>query len=145
MNHRENRLKNPTALVHHHAVSTATSTLRNHLGKAHRAEYNQICAQNGWKNHLAAAEIQKAKTAKVVARVAAREPFSIDGLLQRITRFIVADDQVSFFKLFMVLLSSNHIYSRSESLNAQSSVIYSFLHATILKIPTFQNVIASVL
>jgi len=99
MNYREKKQNDPTAHLHHHALSTATGTLRNHLGKAHREEYNRICAQNGWKNNLAEAEKQKAETAKIVARVAAREPFSVDGLLKHIAKFIVADDQVFFFKV----------------------------------------------
>jgi hypothetical protein len=103
-NHRENREKDPTAQVHHHALSTSTSTLRNHLNKAHRAKYDAICAQNSWKNHLKDTEKQKAEAANVVARVAAREPFNVKGLLNRIARFIVADDQVFFFKSFIIFL-----------------------------------------
>jgi hypothetical protein len=109
MNHRENREKDATVEVHHHALSTSTSTLRSHLNKVHRAEYDRICAQNSWKNPLKDAEKQKAEAAKVVARVAAREPFSLDGLLKRIARFIVADDQVCvffFFKSFMAFLTT---------------------------------------
>jgi hypothetical protein len=56
-----------------------------------------LCAQNNWKNHLKDAENLKAETSKVVARAAAREPFSVEGLLKRIAKFIVADDQVCFF------------------------------------------------
>ena len=60
-----------------------------------------MCSQNGWKNNLAEAEKQKAETAKIVARVASREPFNVDGLLKRIAKFIVTDDQVLFLKSFM--------------------------------------------
>lgn len=43
------------------------------------------------------AEKQKAVMADVAIRTAAREPFSTKGLLERIVKFIVADDQVSIF------------------------------------------------
>jgi hypothetical protein len=149
-NHREKKLKDPTTHVHHHALSTATSTLRNHLGKAHRADYDQICAQNGWKNNLAEAEKQKAETAKTVAQVATREQFSVEGLLKRIARFIVADDQVGRLLFFEVIyaavtFSSNHFYSQSGWSNAQNSAICSFLHATISKMATSINATVSVI
>jgi hypothetical protein len=88
--------KDPKVNVHHHALSTATGTLRNHLGKAHREDYDRICAQNGFKNNLAAADLQKAAKEEAVIQVAKREEFTVDGLLNRIMKFIVADDQVRF-------------------------------------------------
>jgi len=135
MNHREDKEKDPTVQVHHHAMSTSTSTLRNHLNKVHRAQYDTLCAENSWKNHLKDAETQKAEAAKAVARVVAREHFSVDGLLKRIARFIVADDQVYFF-LSHYDISSNHNYSHSELLNAQSSGTCFFLLAATSKIQT---------
>ena len=63
-----------------------------------------MCSQNGWKNNLAEAEKQKAETAKLVARVAAREPFNMEGLLKRIAKFIVADDQVLIFEVIYTIL-----------------------------------------
>ena len=135
MNRRERKEKDATVQVHHHALSTSTSTLRNHLNKVHRAEYNTICTENSWKNHLKDTEKQKAEAAKVVARAASRESFSMDELLKRIAGFIVADDQVCLF-LFQVIchISSNHNYSRSELLNVQSSGTCSFLLAATSKI-----------
>lgn len=102
MIYREAREQDPNAPLHHHATSTATGTLRNHLNKCHRVEYDRLCAQNGWKNHLAEADLQKAAKEKAIIQVAKREPFNVDGLLNRIVKFIVADDQVSskFFDPF---------------------------------------------
>jgi uncharacterized membrane-anchored protein len=95
MIYRKVKEQDHNALVHHHATSTATGTLRNHLDKAHRAEYDTICSQNGWKNHLTEADQQKAAKAIEVTQVAKRESFTMDGLLKRIVKFVVADDQVS--------------------------------------------------
>jgi hypothetical protein len=99
MIYREAKEQDPAANLnlHSHALTTATGTLRNHLGKSHRVEYDRQCAQNGWKNHLAEADIQKAAKEKVVIQLAQREAFNVDGLLKRIVKFIVADDQVRFF------------------------------------------------
>ena len=91
---RDAREQDPNAYLHHHAVSTATGTLRNHLNKAHREEYDRKCAESGWKNHLVEADKQKAAKDKAVTQVTKREAFSMDGLLNRIVKFIVADDQV---------------------------------------------------
>ena len=55
-----------------------------------------MCSQNGWKNNLAEAEKQKAETA--------REPFNMEGLLKRIAKFIVANDQVLFFEVIYTIL-----------------------------------------
>jgi hypothetical protein len=98
MVYRDAREQDPNARLHSHAISTATGTLRAHLGKSHRVEYDRLCAQNGWKNHLAETDIQKAEKAKTVIQIAKREQFSMDGLLNRIVKFIVADDQVRFIK-----------------------------------------------
>lgn len=109
MIYRKNREQDANAHLHHHALSTASGTLRNHLDKSHRAEYDRLCAQNGWKNYLAEADIQKAAKAKEVIQVAKRESFTMDGLLNRLVRFIVADDQVSnYVSLRNFLLTFNH-------------------------------------
>lgn len=92
----------PKVNLHHHALTTATGTLRNHLGKAHREEYDRICAENGWKNNLAEADLQKVAKEKVVEQLAKREEFTVDGLLNRIVRFIVADDQVRLYSLELI-------------------------------------------
>ena len=78
---------------------TATGTLRNHLGKSHREEYDKLCTQNGWKNHLAEADKQKAAKETAVIQVAKRELFNVDGLWNWIVKFIVADDQVRYICL----------------------------------------------
>lgn len=95
MIYRKDREQDPNANVHHHSTSTATGTLRNHLNKSHRVEYDRVCAQNGWKNYLAEADSLKAAKEKEVIQVEKREMFTMDGLLKCITKFIVADDQVS--------------------------------------------------
>jgi hypothetical protein len=87
------------AHLHSHALTTATGTLRVHLGKCHREEYDRQCAQNGWKNNLAEADLQKAAKEKAVVQAAKREDFTVNGLLNCIVRFIVADDQVRFIFL----------------------------------------------
>lgn len=97
MIYRDAKEQDPKAHVHHHAITTATGTLRNHLGKSHREEYDRKCAEGGWKNHLAEADKQKAAKNKGAMQVAKREAFSMDGLLNRIVKFIVADDQVILF------------------------------------------------
>jgi hypothetical protein len=102
MFYREARKQDPNANLHHHAITTATGTLRVHLNKSHRVEYDRLCGENGWKNCLAEADIQKTAKAEAVIQVAKRESFSADGLLKRIVKFIVADDQVRlcFFEQF---------------------------------------------
>jgi hypothetical protein len=97
MIYREAKEQDPQAntYVHHHALTTATGTLRAHLGKAHRTEYDKLCAQNGWKNCLAEADLQKAAKADAVIQATKRESFSVDGFTRRLVKFIVADDQVS--------------------------------------------------
>lgn len=92
--YRKAREQDANANLHHHATTTATGTLRSHLGKSHRVEYDRFCAQNGCKNYLNEADIQKAAKAKEVVQVAKRETFSVDGLMKCIVKFIVADDQV---------------------------------------------------
>ena len=86
--------KDPKGYVHHHALTMATGTLRNHLRKSHWEKYDKLCAENGWKNNLAEADIQKAEKEKEVVQVAKREEFTVKGLLSCIVRFIMADDQV---------------------------------------------------
>ena len=95
MIYRKDNQQDPNVHLHHHAVSTATGTLRNHLNKSHREEYDRACAQNGWKNYLVDADVQKAAKAKEITQVAKRESFTMDGFLKHIVKFIVADDQVS--------------------------------------------------
>ena len=103
MIYRDANEKDTKVNVHHHALSTATGTLRNHLGKAHREDYDRICAQNGYKNNLEVADIQKAAKEKAVIQVVKREEFTVDGLLNRIVKFIVADDQVRFTFLWAII------------------------------------------
>lgn len=95
MIYRKDKEQNPNAHVHHHATTTSTGTLRVHLNKSHRVEYDRICAQKGWNNSLAEADTRKAAKEKEAIQVAKRELFTVDGLLNRIVKFIVADDQVS--------------------------------------------------
>jgi hypothetical protein len=94
---RANQIQNPTVNVQTYSISTMSGTLCAHLAKYHREEYDKKCAENGWKNSMVETEKQKAVKAKVATRTAAREPFSIQGLLKRIVRFIVADDQERIF------------------------------------------------
>ena len=124
--HRDNKTKNPTAHIQTYSLTTTSGTLRAHLAKYHREEYDKKCAENGWKNSLVETEKQKEVMAEVVNRSADREPFSTEGLLKRIVRFIVADDQVIIFQRFQLPLSNNS-YSLSGFRNAQNSVNCSFL------------------
>jgi hypothetical protein len=94
--YREAREQDANAHLHHHAITTATGTLRTHLDKFHREEYDKRCAKNALQNCLKEADIQKAAKAEAVIQVAKRELFNVDGLLMHIVRWIVADDQVSF-------------------------------------------------
>jgi hypothetical protein len=112
--------QDPKVNVHHHAITTATGTLRNHLGKAHREDYDKLCAQNGWKNNLAEADIQKAAKEKAVSQAAKREEFTVNGLLHRLVRFIVADDQVRSISLSYCVLICN-LRSPYESWNVLNS------------------------
>ena len=65
MVHRANQIQNPTAHIQTYSLSTTSGTLRSHLAKHHWAEYDQKCAENGWKNCLVETEKQKAVTAEV--------------------------------------------------------------------------------
>jgi hypothetical protein len=114
--------RDPKAYVHHHAITTATGTLRNHLGKSHREEYDRKCAESGWKNHLAEADKQKAAKDKVAMQVAKKEAFSMDGLLNCIVKFIVADDQVYYFRVFKLFLLMFYLHSLFELWNVPNSV-----------------------
>jgi hypothetical protein len=86
-------------------------------------------------------EKQKAVKAKAAIRTAAREPFNIEGLLKRIVRFIVADDQESIF-LHLWSSSSNttHSYSLSGFRNVRNFVKFFFSLARRLMILTYTNV-----
>lgn len=85
------------AYSHH----TATSGLRNHLDRFHRAQYTDFAIQYGWTNALpsfkkeqAAQEAARAQALNLVHHAPGPVPFTSDGLLARLVEFIVSNDQV---------------------------------------------------
>ena len=70
--------------------NSSNTTLRKHLAKHHKEEYNQVCSSNSWKNRLAGdASVPGAQNVNLK-----REYYSDETFLQKIVNWIVGDDQV---------------------------------------------------
>jgi hypothetical protein len=75
---------------------TANSGLRAHLDRWHRAIYTQRATQYGWTNQLPSFVKEQAESAQANAAndSVMQVPYSAQGAVDRLVRFIVANDQV---------------------------------------------------
>lgn len=75
---------------------TANGPLRKHLDTHHKQEYLTEMALQGWPNKLPSfTDLRKKAAENAKAMVTPRVPFSAEGLVIHLVRFIVANDQVS--------------------------------------------------
>ena len=68
----------------------STTSLRKHIGQYHAEEYVAACKMHGWKVQIGDPDSSSSSDPKIK-----RPPFSLDGFVKRLVKFIVADDQVS--------------------------------------------------
>jgi hypothetical protein len=73
------------------------------LEKAHKDEYLRVTCAKGWKNQLPGS---KASSEASLPGPEKRAPFSTKGFLDRLVKFIIADDQVrTLWIIFAILIS----------------------------------------
>src|ERR1700678_187035 len=81
----------PPSRTYTYSTSTLNTGLRGHLDKFHKEEYIKLAKERGWTTVLPSVKRELALVAP------AKKPmFSIEGVTQRLVRFIAANDQVSF-------------------------------------------------
>src|SRR5271168_5211164 len=85
-----------------YAPSTSNTVLRKHLDRYHKAEYLKLAKEKGWATTLPRPSI---KLQVSIAPVKPRITFSLEQVLQKLVRFIAANDQVG---LRYVLLTISH-------------------------------------
>jgi hypothetical protein len=97
-----------------YAAQTSTGSLCNHLRRVHHDLYISTCLQEGWMDYLDEHE----KPGYDATRAAAPRgpsapliPFSQEGLIDALVKFIVADDQVSYLFISPVFLCSYYIHA----------------------------------
>ena len=76
----------------HFSHRTSSSGLCNHLDKWHHTLYLQLAKEHGWTIQLPSHRDAIARQAAAAQSVVQHMPFSPDGLLNCLIRFIVAND-----------------------------------------------------
>ena len=115
-----------------YALQTSTGSLRYHLRRLHYDLYISTCKQEGWNDYLQ--EHKKPgydanhATAPAAPHGPSRSliPFSQEGLIDALVKFIVADDQVNYLFLSCFSLFLFYSPSLSTSSNAVNSVTSCF-------------------
>ena len=80
----------------HYAASTTTTILRNHLTTQHRVDYLTKCQEKGWNEYAEKLGSTDGGSLDTIdSSTKPQIPFSRKVLLDRLVKFIVADDQVS--------------------------------------------------
>jgi hypothetical protein len=80
-------------------ATTGNSSLCPHIEREHREEYVRLCKEKGWQNQLPV--MMKAAAASLTASLpdtgpfgGKRVPFSQEGFLRQLIKFIVSNDLV---------------------------------------------------
>lgn len=119
-----------------YAAQTSTGPLRGHLRRLHYDLYISTCKQEGWDEYLQEHEKPGYDANRAAALVAPHGPspslipFSQEGLIDALVKFIVADDQVNYRFLFCFFLSLSYSLSLSTLSNAVNSVTSCFTCGT---------------
>lgn len=143
---RQRQADNPSAvpLIFEFSPHSSTTTLRKHIENYHEQEYINVCTSNGWKNQLPKrAAVLAAQAAQAATATSNPEPFSDEAFLQKITNWVVADDQVSGKHIIFVLITLFFQFSPSEQLRLLNCANYFFYSAKNLMMRTSQNVTSS--
>jgi len=94
----------PKSQCYGYSAGSSSSTLRYHLDRFHKVEYLALTEEKGWTTLLPSVKkaIQEAEEAIINSQEALlpRVPFSVEGALDHIVKFIVAHDQASKMYLF---------------------------------------------
>jgi hypothetical protein len=115
-----------------YAAQTSTGPLRGHLRRLHYDLYISTCKQEGWNEYLEEHEKPGYDANRAAALAApcgpssSRIPFSQEGLIDALVKFIVADDQVNYLFLLYFSLFLFYLLSLSTSSNAVNSVTSCF-------------------
>ena len=113
---RQLSLSDPKA-KYEYSISTSTSSLRIHLGAAHREAYDHACKVNNWPNKLKGATSSKSEISDSALQAQVQTPFSETLFLDRLVNFITVDDQVSMLA-YGYFYQANFSFSRSMLSNA---------------------------
>jgi hypothetical protein len=105
-------------MKHRYSLTTSNSTLRTHLGAAHRELYERACKLYGWENKLpGATKSDISISSEMQAQV--QTPFTMEVFVNHLVNFITADDQVSMLA-YGCFYQANLPSSRSMLSNALS-------------------------
>jgi hypothetical protein len=72
-----------------YAISTSNTVLRKHLDRYHKDEYLKLAKEKGWITMLPSVKPQVS-----IAPIKSKITFSPEQVLQKLVRFIAANDQV---------------------------------------------------
>lgn len=91
----------PPSIKFDYSPSTSTSTLCKHMMKKHEQQFLQACINFNWDIPQVQTDVNTDPVSS--ASVPGREPFSSEALLKHIVNFVVADDQVSLFFIYLLI------------------------------------------